>query len=89
LKKRSQVRTSEGGVCGEVAGAEEACRRLSAVVGVERKVDGVARVVVDIDVLEGCLVLSHGLSAVLKADLEGLERWETRDMDVRGLSRMG
>ena len=90
LKKRSQVRTSEDGVWGSVAGAEEAWRRVSAaVVGAVWRVDRGVRVVVDIDGREGCLVRSHGLSAVRKADLDGRERWETREMDVTGLRRPG
>lgn len=41
-----------------------------------------------IDGLEGCLDLSHGRIAVLKADLEGRERGVIRLMVVRGLRRV-
>lgn len=90
MKKRSQVSTSSAGDCGAVAGAEEAWRVSVVVVVVDegaRAFEGGTRDVIDGRV--GCRVLSHGLSAVLKADLEGLERWETRAMDVRGLRREG
>ena len=74
VKKRFQVRMSAGGGWGEVVGAVEAGR----VVCVEsaRGVDRGERDVVVVDGRDGCrgLVLSHGLSAVLKADLEGRER---------------
>ena len=78
VKKRFQVRMSAGGGWGEVVGAVEAGR-----------VDRDVRDVVVVDGRVGCRVRSHGLSAVLKADLGGRERWEARAMDVMGLRRAG
>jgi hypothetical protein len=51
-----------------------------------RKLEGGTRDV--IDGLEGCLDLSHGRIAVLKADREARVRGVIRLMDVRGLRRV-
>lgn len=80
---------SEGGSWADWGEVEVDSRRESCVGYTDLGIRALGGICGDIDGLCGCLVLSHGLIAVLKAVREGRDKGVTRVVDVRFARRVG